>query len=105
MSHKATGFDKFFDEQMLDPNIREKYEQSRREIDSVDQLIRALDEARVESGMTKAELARKISIEPAALRRLMSSDAPNPTFATVSKLAAAVGWSLQLVPKQKTTAA
>ena len=105
MPRSATGFDKFFDEQMRDPKVRESYEKVRREIDSVDQLIRVIDEARADAGMTKAALARKISVEPAALRRLMSANAPNPTFSTVSKLAEAVGWSIQLVPKRKTTAA
>jgi ribosome-binding protein aMBF1 (putative translation factor) len=97
---KKTGFDRYFDEQMEDPAFREGYERIRREIDSVDQLVRALDEARVRAGMTKADLARKISAKPEVLRRLFTVDAPNPTFSTIAKLADALGYALHLVPKK-----
>jgi ribosome-binding protein aMBF1 (putative translation factor) len=97
---KKTAFDKYFDEQMAGPAFREGYERARREIDTVDQLVRALDEARVGAGMTKAELARKISAKPEVLRRFFTVDSPNPTFSTVVKLADALGFALQLVPKK-----
>lgn len=36
---ERTSFDRFFDEQMLDPEILESYKRARREIDSRDQLV------------------------------------------------------------------
>lgn len=69
------------------------------EVDSVDRLMRVLDEIRGVLGLSKAELARRVDTHPAAVRRMLSVEAPNPTFATVVKLVDAVGLKLQLVPK------
>lgn len=99
---KKTGFDKFFDEQMADAEFREGYEKIRSEIDAVDALVRALDDARVEVGVSKAELARQISAEPAAIRRLFTAKRANPTLATFAKLAEALGYEVQLTPKAPT---
>jgi hypothetical protein len=58
---RRTGFDVFFEEQMKGVDFAAGYEQARRKIDAVDRIVRALDEARVDVGMSKAELARKIT--------------------------------------------
>ena len=99
---KKTGFDKFFDEQMADGEFREGYEKIRSEIDAVDALVRALDDARVEVGVSKAELARQISAEPAAIRRLFTAKRANPTLATFAKLVEALGYEVLLTPKAPT---
>ncbi len=49
-----TGFDKYFGQRMRDPNFASEYRQARAEIDAIDTLIRALDQARERSGTTKA---------------------------------------------------
>ena len=59
--------------------------------------MRALDEARIDLGMTKAQLAHAISAKPEIVRRLLTAKSPNPTLATVVKVAAALGYSVQLV--------
>lgn len=41
------------------------------------------DEARVQQGMTKAELARRAGMAPEAVRRLFTAEGPNPTAATL----------------------
>jgi len=41
--------------------------------------------------MTKADLARAISAEPAVVRRLFSGGHMNPTLGTVAEVAAALG--------------
>lgn len=97
-TRRKTGFDKFFDEQMKDPAFSAGYSDARAEIDAVDRIVRVLDEARVETGLTKAELARLISAKPEIVRRLFTSASPNPTLATVAKLASALGYKLELVP-------
>ncbi|MGH3516511.1 MAG: hypothetical protein ACRDQ7_03670 [Haloechinothrix sp.] len=41
-------------------------------------------------GLSKAELARAISAEPAVVRRLLSLNRHNPTFGTLVEVAAAL---------------
>ena len=96
-----TGFDKFFDEQMAQPSFAEDYKQARAEIDAIDQIVRALDTAREQLGMSKADLARAISAKPEIVRRLFTAEAPNPTLSTVVKVAIALGYKLELVPAPK----
>jgi ribosome-binding protein aMBF1 (putative translation factor) len=93
-----TGFDRFFNDQMKSASFRSGYIKARAEIDAVDSLIRALDEARVDLGVSKAELARRISAKPEVIQKLFAAEAPNPTLATVVKLAEVLGYRLELVP-------
>jgi ribosome-binding protein aMBF1 (putative translation factor) len=93
-----TGFDKFFDAQTAEPSFAEDYKQARAEIDAIDQIVRALDNAREQLGLSKADLARAISAKPEIVRRLFTAEAPNPTLSTVVKVAIALGYKLELVP-------
>ena len=95
---RKTSFDRYFDEQMKKPRARAAYEKARDEIDAVDQIVRALDSARIDAGISKAELARAISAKPEIVRRLFTTSASNPTLGTVAKLAMALGCRLELVP-------
>jgi ribosome-binding protein aMBF1 (putative translation factor) len=95
---RKSSFDRFVDDQMKKPSFRAAYTKACREIDAVDEIVRALDAARIDSGLSKAELARAISAKPEIVRRLFTSSASNPTLATVAKLAAALGRKLELVP-------
>jgi DNA-binding phage protein len=94
----TTGFDKFFAAQMRKPSFAKKHTNARAQIDAVDRIVRALDDARIDLGVTKAELARRISAKPEIVRRLFTSKAPNPTLSTILKVAAALGYKMQLVP-------
>lgn len=93
-----TGFDRYFDERMQDPTFAAEYTQARAEIDAVDGLIRALEQARERSGLTKADLARRIEAKPEIVRRLLTDAGGNPTMSTVLKVASALGCHLELVP-------
>jgi DNA-binding phage protein len=93
-----TGFDRYFDVRMKDPAFAAEYAQARAEIDAIDTLIGALDEARDRSGLTKADLARRIHAKPEIVRRLLTDVGGNPTMSTVLKVASAVGCHLELVP-------
>ena len=93
-----TGFDRYFDERMKEPVFAAEYAKARAEIDAVDTLIRALDQARERSGMTKAGLARRIRAKPEIVRRLLTDAGGNPTMTTVLKVASALGCHLELVP-------
>lgn len=95
-----TAFDSYFNEQMQDPAFAGEYRAARAEIDAIDKLVRALDAARVIGGLSKAELARKTGDQPEMVRRLLTSTKGNPTMSTVLKVAAALGYHLELVPNQ-----
>jgi len=94
---RPTAFDRYVAEQTESPSFAKELAESRREIDAVDQIVRALDTVRVAEGMSKAELARAISAKPEAVRRLFTKASPNPTLATVVSLAKALGYRLELV--------
>ncbi len=100
MAHKKTAFDRYFDQRMKEPEFADAYRESRAVIDSTDALVRALDEARLLGGMSKAALARKIEARPEVVRRLLTAPKSNPTLDTVLRLASALGFHLELVPTQ-----
>jgi transcriptional regulator with XRE-family HTH domain len=73
-----------------DPEFLREYVVESVRIATVDRIVNALDEAREAAGLTKADLARAISVDPAAIRRLFNSTA-NPTLSRISEVAAALG--------------
>ena len=97
---KKTGFDRYFDEQMVRPAVAREYAKARAEVDATDALIRSLDAQRSSKGMSKARLAQKISATPEVVRRLFTARRVNPTMDTVIKLAAALDCHLELVPNR-----
>lgn len=77
----------FFDEQMSDPEYAAEVAAERARIDAVDSILRALDDAREQQGLSKAELARLAGKKEAFVRRLLTSSDSNPTLETVVALA------------------
>ena len=67
-------------------------------IATIDRIVNELDEARQAAGLSKAELARAISTEPATVRRLFSAGHVNPTLGTLAEVAAALGMRIILEP-------
>lgn len=98
-SRPKTSFDKYFARQMKDAEFKREYESARREIDSVDAFVRALDARREEAGITKAALAKRVGMSPEVVRRLFTVRAPNPTLDTVLRLAVALDCNLGLEPR------
>jgi ribosome-binding protein aMBF1 (putative translation factor) len=92
-----TGFDKFFNEQMKSRSFAKGYAEARVEVDAIDGMVRALDTARERSGLTKADLAAVIDARPEVVRRLFTQKNPNPTLSTLIRLAAALGYRVELV--------
>lgn len=84
---------------LQDPEFRKEYERAKAEIAQVDAIIDSLDRLREDFGLTKAELARRIGKDPAAIRRLFTA-ASNPELKTVAALATAMDAELQLVPRR-----
>ena len=92
-----SGFDKFFDEQKKSPSFAKAYAEARAEVDAIDRMVRALDAARERSGLTKADLAAAIETSPEVVRRLFTTKKPNPTLSTLIRMAAALGYRVELV--------
>lgn len=94
-----TGFDKYLAAQMKDPGFKKEFQRARREIDSVDAIVRALDARREEAGISKAELAKRVGMKAEVVRRLFTTEDPNPTLDTVVRLAVALDCNLDLQPR------
>lgn len=69
-------------------------------LSTLDTIINQLDEARLESGLTKAELARQLGSEASNVRRFFSKGPVNPTLGTLAEVAAALGMRITLVPME-----
>ncbi len=85
-------------EDLQDPEFLRAYITESLRVETIDRLVNDLDDARTALGLTKAELARAISAEPAVIRRLLSPGHRNPTIGTVAEVAAALGLRVALVP-------
>ena len=101
-SAQATDYhDRRLARRLEDPAFRAEYERQRREIDSVDSIVRMLDELREQHGLSKADLARAIDKNPAAVRRLLTAPV-NPELRTVVAIAEALDAEVQIVPRKRT---
>jgi transcriptional regulator with XRE-family HTH domain len=83
-----------------DPEFLREYVRESVRIATVDTIMNVLDDARLAEGLSKAELARAIGAEPAAVRRLFAAgnSSPNPTLGTLVDVAAALGLRIGLEP-------
>jgi DNA-binding phage protein len=86
-------------ERLKDPEFREAYERTQREISIVDDLVNNLEALRDDQGMTKAGLARAIGKNPAAIRRLLTASG-NPELKTFVALANALDADVVVVPRR-----
>lgn len=84
---------------LADPVARERYERTRQSVSSIRRVLQLVDAERERAGLTKAELAQRVGASPAAVRRLLTSEASNPTLRTVLDLFDALGLELSLRPK------
>lgn len=85
-------------EDLKDPEFRREYVLESVRVGTIDRIINALDDAREGAGLTKADLARVIGIQPAVVRRLLSAGHVNPTLGTLSGIAAALGLQIKISP-------
>ena len=85
---------------LADPVARHEYARTLREVEMVDALVRALDARRVEVGMSKAELARRIVRDPSTVRRLFTAGGSNPEIAFLAEIAEALGMRIVLASRE-----
>jgi len=97
-TRKPTYFERMRAEIDADPVRRERAAAFRRQIDMVNELMWAIDDRRVEIGMSKAELARRVERDASSIRRLFSTGG-NPEITFVAALAEAVGIRIVAVPR------
>src|SRR5688572_5482506 len=98
---RKTGFDSWVKKRSAtSATFRAELRAARERIDSVDDVVRALDAARIEMGLSKAELARAVGMVPESTRRLFTAKGANPSIETVMKLADALGLELTFTPKR-----
>ena len=68
------------------------------------QAMASLKQARERQGLTLAQLSELTGIDQGALSRLETGKNPNPTYDTISRMAAALGkvvrWTFQDAPEQ-----
>ena len=81
-----------------DPELLREHVMESARISTIDQVVNALNDAREAAGLSKAALARAISAEPAAIRRLFSAAQVNPTLGTLAEVAAALGMRITVEP-------
>jgi predicted transcriptional regulator len=82
---------------MQDPKYSEAYERAAREIAQTDAVIRELDTLRVDLGISKAELARRVDRNASSVRRLFTARQVRPELPLVAALADALGAELRVV--------
>ena len=99
-----TSFDRRFDRWMQEPEFAESYALHRARIDAIDTLMRALDDERERRNMTKADLARRIEAEPAAIRRLFTEARPNPQIGRLVDMAHELGFEITVRRRRRKTA-
>lgn len=83
---------------LQDPEFMREYVVESVRIATIDRIVNTLDDAREAAGLSKAELARSIQVEPATIRRLFASATSNPTLGTLAEIAAALGLRITLEP-------
>jgi ribosome-binding protein aMBF1 (putative translation factor) len=72
-SAKTSAYDRFVAKKMRSPAFATAYAKERAEIDAIDAVIRAIEDARIENGLSKTELARRIAASPESVRRLLTT--------------------------------
>lgn len=90
-------------DELEDRDFRREFVLESLRIQTIDRIVNALDDARVELGWSKAQLARAINTEPATVRRLFSAKG-NPTLSTLAEIAGALGLRISVEPLSKVEA-
>jgi DNA-binding phage protein len=94
-------YERFRAQNMEDPEFRAAYQRAARQIAQIDAVIQALDALRVDLGMSKAELARRVGRNASSVRRLFSSSGARPELLLIVSLADALGAEVRIVPRKR----
>jgi DNA-binding phage protein len=94
-------YERFRAQNMEDPEFRAAYERAASQIAQIDAVIQALDALRVDLGMSKAELARRVGRNASSVRRLFSSSGARPELLLIASLADALDAEVRIVPRKR----
>ncbi len=86
----GSAFDELRDEMLQTPEQREEYERAVRRMVAVRKMLMAIDAERERRGMSKNDLAELVGMNPAAIRRLFTSERANPALGTILEILAAL---------------
>ena len=101
MMTSVSSFSDFVGAQLNDPEFAAAYFRGKLRLMVLDQLIDKLEETRESADLSKAELARAADLQESLFRKLTTNPS-NPTFKTLTDVAAALGLKLALVPMSET---
>lgn len=89
----TTSLKQFKSRALARPEVRREYDRLAEEFAFLDEILKA----RVEAGLTQAEVAERIGTTQSAVARLESgSQKHSPSLATLEKYASALGYKLQV---------
>lgn len=86
---------------LTDPESRAEYERTFREVVAIRTILQICEAEREKAGLTKAELAQRVGINPASIRRLFTAEGSNPTFKTLLGIFDVLGLEISLKPAQR----
>jgi ribosome-binding protein aMBF1 (putative translation factor) len=89
-------FQQIREQRMQRPEFRQRYERTRGVIARIQDILTLIDTQREAAGLSKAELARRVGMHPAAIRRLLSSGTGSPTLKTLLELMDVLGIEMHL---------
>lgn len=96
MAKTAGRWEQIRERRLNTPELREQYENSKREVTLTRQMLMQIDEQRRQAGLSKAALARGIEADPATIRRLFTAPTANPNMRTVFRLLDALGMDFEI---------
>jgi DNA-binding phage protein len=94
-------WEKFRAELLADPENREVYDRTLSETVTLRKILQQIESARASEGISKAELAQRAGMNPASIRRLLTSETANPTIKTMLGVFDALGLEVTLTYKKR----
>ncbi len=91
-------WEKFQEQLLSDPEVREEYERTFHATVAFRKILQMIEAEREKAGLSKAELAQRIGVNPASLRRLLTAEGSNPTLKTMLGVFEALELELTLKP-------
>lgn len=96
MTEVQTGAERYFASRHKNAEYHAAYLQAKAEIDSVDAVVREVQERQQALGLDLDDLATRANVPRRELRRLMSPQRRAARFKTVAAVAAALGLTVRL---------
>lgn len=81
-----------------DPRTRTAEERARREREQIDNVVRTLDELRIDAELSKYELGRRTHYHPMTITKLFTTPDPRPTLLLIVEIAEALGATVEITP-------